>query len=350
MKNKIKILFFGYDYFGGQFLQTIIEDHSDKFEVVGISTNVNAHPISFRKKIKKLKILNKKKILFKESKEKIFFDKIINRRGLKNTPPVYPDIKVKELADQYNIPVIDSSVVYTGDVKKIDLFGADYIIIASFGKIPLKIYSNKPSSVINFHPSFLPDLRGGSPVYSAIVRQQKVTGFSFHYLSEKFDAGPLLYQERIPIKENQNCRELEIEIAKTGANKLHYLLEGIESHSITPIEITNRPVSRCFRSYEICALLKPSTTSTVDLMHQIRACNSWTIGSAYLRVGLRHFYIIDAKAVIVESSLLKVNIDYLPGYGLLMKTSDGIVVINKVYYKKQYFSNEELLRLKNLMF
>ena len=57
-----------------------------------------------------------------------------------------------------------------------------------------------------------------------------------------------------------------------------------------------------------------------------------------------------AKLKINLASLVKFNIDYFHGYGLLMKTSDGIIMINKVYYKKQYYSDNELLRLKNLLF
>ena len=350
MQNKIKILFLGYDYFGGQFLKALIEDHSDKFEVVGVSTNITDLNFSFLKKLKKLKILFKKKMVFREFKEKVFFQKLINWKILKNTSPVYPDIKVKALAERYNIPVIDCSVVYAGEVEKINAFGADYIIIASFGKIPAAVYTAKPSSVINFHPSLLPQLRGGSPVYTAIIRQQKITGFSFHHLSGKFDAGPLLYQETIPIRNNQNCRDLEIEIAKTGANKLHHLLTGMQDNTITSIDITGQPLSRCFRCHEISALLQPSTTVTVQLLDQVRACNSWALGSAYVRAGIRHFYIMDAEAAVFDSSLLKVNIDYADGYGLLMKTLDGVVRINKVYYKKQYFSGNELLSLKGLLF
>ena len=54
MQTKIKILLFGNDYLGGQFLQEIMENHYDKFEVVGLSTNLNNPKISFTKKIKKV--------------------------------------------------------------------------------------------------------------------------------------------------------------------------------------------------------------------------------------------------------------------------------------------------------
>ncbi len=350
MQKKIKILLFGHDYLGGQFLQEIMKNHYDKFEVVGLSTNLNIPKISFNKKIKKAKILFRKKIFFSEFREKILMSGIINMKVLKNSPPIYPDVKAKAIAEQYKISVFDSSEVYAGNVSKIDSFGADYIVIASFGRIPEEIYGNKHSSVINFHPSFLPQLRGSCPAYTALMKKMPQTGFSFHQLSPKFDEGPLLYQEQIPINEDITCRQLEIEIARAGANKLYHLLTLINDNTASPIDITNRKVTHCFRSYEISALLKPSTTTTVELMHQIKACSSWAIGSAYLRVGFRHFYIVEAKAVVFDSSLVKFNIDYFHGYGLLMKTSDGIIMINKVYYKKQYYSDNELLRLKNLLF
>ena len=346
MQQKMKILFFAHDYIGGQFLQEIMENYYDKFEVVGLSTNLNAPKLSFNKKVKKVKILLGKKLFLRELREKILLGDILNRKALKNSPPVYPDIKARTVAEQYKIPVFDSSEVYAGNVSKIDGFGADYIIIASFGRIPEEIYSNKPASVINFHPSFLPELRGSCPSYTALMKKMTQTGFSFHLLSRKFDAGPLLYQEQIPINENIKCRELDIQIARAGANKLHQLLKLMNNDTASPIDITNRKVTHCFRSYEISALLKPSTTTTIQLMHQIRACSSWTIGSAYLRVGFRHFYIVEAKAVAFDSSFLKFNIDYFHGYGSLIKTSKFI----KVYYKRKYYSDDELLWLKDLLF
>ena len=159
MEKRFKILFFGHDYFGGQFLKVIIENYSDKIEVVGVSTNMQTQNVSLSKKVKKAKILLRKNLFLQELKEKIFFENIINRKSLKNSPPIHPDIKVKAIAEQYNIPLFDSSIVYSGDTGTIDAFGAEYIIIASFGRIPAEVYCNKPSSVINFHPSLLPKLR-----------------------------------------------------------------------------------------------------------------------------------------------------------------------------------------------
>ncbi len=350
MQPKIKILFFGHDYIGGQFLQEIMEKHSDKFEVVGVATNLNAPKLSFNKKIKKAKILLRNQLFFGELKDKVLVGDLINRKVLKNPPPVYPDIKAKSVAEQYKIPVFDSTEVYAGNVSKIDGFGADYIVIVSFGRIPKEIYYNKPASVINFHPSFLPQLRGSCPAYTALMKRMPQTGFSFHLLSQKFDAGPLLYQEQIPIKDNITSRELDIQIARAGANKLPHLLTLINDGTVYPIDITNRKVTRCFRSYEISAKLNQLKSTTDEILKQIKACTSWSLGSAYLRVGYRHFYIVEAEPFYTDGLVLKTDIVYIKNYGLLMKTEDGIMVIKQVYYKDEYFSGAELMKLKGLLF
>ena len=61
MQTKIKIRFFGNEYLGGQFLQEIMQNHYDKFKVVGLFTNLNTSKLSFNKKNIKAKILFRKK-------------------------------------------------------------------------------------------------------------------------------------------------------------------------------------------------------------------------------------------------------------------------------------------------
>ena len=68
---------------------------------------------------------------------------------LKNAAPVYPDIKVKALAELYRIPVFDASEVYIGSITKISDFKANFIVAASFGRIPKEIYIDNSTTVIN---------------------------------------------------------------------------------------------------------------------------------------------------------------------------------------------------------
>ncbi len=347
--EKIRILFLGHDYFGGQFLKTILENHSDKIEIVGVSTNLINRKVGVKKKLKKARTLIKKNRFLPEFKEKIFLGNIINRKLLKNSPPTYADITVAELARQYDLPMFDASEIYNSNVNKINEFNADYTIIASFGKIPESVYQHKPHRFINFHPSLLPELRGGCPVFTAMLRKMPHTGFSFHLLSQKFDAGPLLYQEEFKIHDTATCREVEIAIAQVGANKLHELIMFMEKQSIVALDISRRKITHCMKAHEINARLSPQNMSTDEFLQKVKACSSWMLGSAYIRKGIRHFYIPEANAAPSGAMPIKKRTQY-KDEALFIKTADGNIVVKTVYYKQRYYYGQDLLQLKGIMY
>ena len=177
----------------------------------------------------------------------------------------------------------------------------------------------------------------------------KETGYSFHYLTQKFDAGSLFFQEKISIIEGITCRQLQIEIARAGANKLHHVLSMKKDTTAVPMDISNRKIKHCLRSYEISSKLNPLTSTTDSIMQQIKACTTWSIGSSYLRNENRHFYIIDAEAIITSDLSMKENIMYIK-FRLLMKTADGMIWIKRVYYKDEYFAGAHMFKLKGILF
>jgi methionyl-tRNA formyltransferase len=52
---------------------------------------------------------------------------------------------------------------------------------------------------LNMHGSLLPKYRGRAPVNWAVVRGERETGASLHYMTEKPDAGEIVGRERVPI-------------------------------------------------------------------------------------------------------------------------------------------------------
>lgn len=350
MQRKIKIFFLGYDYFGGQFLQQVLNNHSDKVEIVGIATNINPSPLKLKKSIKKIQVLHGKNKLLSELKEKKIFNTLINKKVLDNSPPVYNDVKVADLAKEYDIPVMDASVVYSGDVDTINSFGAQFIVVASFGKIPKEIYNSRPQSVISFHPSMLPQLKGGSSVYSALMKGFECTGFTYHLLAQKINSGPILYQEAIPISPYHTCRQLEKEIIRKGVASLPFVLTGLKKRFIVPIPTKDFTSSYCLRTYESSALLKPLQSTTEQFLKLVKACTSWVFGSAYIRKGYKHFYIISASGIYHQAHLSNANVSYHPGRGIVIKTLDGAVLVTKVYYKNKHYTGNSLALLEGLFF
>ncbi|MDP2638206.1 MAG: methionyl-tRNA formyltransferase, partial [Candidatus Levybacteria bacterium] len=70
-------------------------------------------------------------------------------------------------------------------------------ILADFGLIiPQEILNAFPKGIINIHPSVLPKYRGPTPVQTAILNGEKITGVSIIKLDEEIDHGPILGQEK----------------------------------------------------------------------------------------------------------------------------------------------------------
>jgi methionyl-tRNA formyltransferase len=74
---------------------------------------------------------------------------------------------------------------------------SDMGVVASFGyKIPDRFIERFPLGILNVHPSLIPKYRGASPIQTAILRGDKVTGVSILEItpSTMIDSGRLIYQ------------------------------------------------------------------------------------------------------------------------------------------------------------
>jgi len=95
---------------------------------------------------------------------------------------------------------------------------ADMAILASFGAIiPKEILNIFPKGIINIHPSLLPKYRGPTPVQAAILNGDKTTGITIIKLDEKIDHGPILFQKKELIKENDTADSLYERLFKLAA-------------------------------------------------------------------------------------------------------------------------------------
>ncbi len=110
-------------------------------------------------------------------------------------------------------------------VDALEPLKADLIVSASYGqKIPAKTLKDAKFGGLNVHPSLLPRWRGGDPVPWAIMTGDHQTGVTIVSLSEKFDAGIIYAQKKIPITGTDTSRALRTKLFELGANLLADLL------------------------------------------------------------------------------------------------------------------------------
>ena len=75
----------------------------------------------------------------------------------------------------------------------------DIGISASFAKIFSQNFLKSNNSIFNIHLSLLPELRGPSPVETAILNNNSRTGFTVFRIDQDIDTGRIIFQKDVPI-------------------------------------------------------------------------------------------------------------------------------------------------------
>jgi len=144
-------------------------------------------------------------------------------------------------AQEKKIPVLESAKL---DQKTIEIIKSKnpYLgIIAAYRQIiPQALIDVFPAGIINFHPSCLPELRGPSPIQSAILQNKKTTGISLILIDNKVDHGPILAQKKIAILPNDNQVTLSQRLFKEGAKLIEKTLPRYLRGEIKPYPQNHR--------------------------------------------------------------------------------------------------------------
>ncbi len=144
------------------------------------------------------------------------------------------DLEIGTVAHAYHIPV-----VVLGDkpdlAEKVKRHRADAAVLVAFGRIiPPAVIDMFPKGIINVHPSLLPELRGSTPIETAILEGLSETGVSLMKLSAEMDAGPVYAQQRVALDGSETKAGLAEKLNELGAGLLVQHLDDILAGSLKP--------------------------------------------------------------------------------------------------------------------
>lgn len=80
---------------------------------------------------------------------------------------------------------------------------------------------------LNMHGSLLPKYRGRAPVNWAILRGERETGATLHYMTERADAGDIVDQLSVPILGDDDAREVLAKVTVAAETILARSLPGL---------------------------------------------------------------------------------------------------------------------------
>ena len=140
-------------------------------------------------------------------------DRPVGRKRIVPPPPA------KTMAEKYGIRVWQPEKLSAEDWKN-NVGEIDFGVVAAYAKIlPPEILSIPERGFIVVHPSLLPRHRGATPIQTAILSGDAVTGATLILADEKVDHGPVIAKSELQIA-NRNYKELERVLAELSADLL----------------------------------------------------------------------------------------------------------------------------------
>lgn len=240
-------------------------------------------------------------------------------------------LAVVELARQHTIPVLMPSKLSDAVEELRGLDAAAGVLVAYGRIIPASIIELFPAGIINIHPSLLPKHRGSTPIESAMLAGETVTGVSLMKLAREMDAGDVYAQTEVPLNGRETKQELADRLADIGGAMLKELLPDIISGSVVAL-----PQDHAAATYD--SLIKKSdglldfTKPALRLEREIRAFADWP-GSRTVIAG-KDVVVTAAHAAsgneLSETAGRETGLPYAAHKKLCIQTGDGTLVIDRL--------------------
>lgn len=154
---------------------------------------------------------------------------------------------VKLEALKMGLPIYQPKTLRDGEPEKIiRSFHTDLIVVVAYGKIlPPTILSSTKYGCVNVHASLLPKFRGASPIQSAILEGETVTGVTTMQMDEGVDTGDILMQAELTIQPQDTAETLFEKLSTLGAELLLKTVEGLQSHTLIPRPQLEKDATYC---------------------------------------------------------------------------------------------------------
>jgi len=257
--------------------------------------------------------------------------------------PAPSPIKVAALGWKLLV-VQPASLKEVGAIEQLASFQPEVIVVAAYGQIlPQTVLEIPKHGCVNIHPSLLPKYRGASPVASAILAGEEVTGVTFMLLDAGMDTGPILAQEKVAISSQDTTGSLTSKLSQVAAQLLPDVLERWVGGKISPQLQNEAQVTYSRRITKEDGEID-WRLSAVELWRRVRAFQPWP--SAYTFWQGKRLEIIEAVPLPVAK--LKVGqVAALNKEGVVfgISTGKGMLGVVRVQLEgKRAMASDEFLR------
>jgi phosphoribosylglycinamide formyltransferase-1 len=100
-------------------------------------------------------------------------------------------------------------------VAELHKHDVDLVCLAGFMRLLSAGFIREfPERILNIHPSLLPAFPGLDAQHQALAHGVKITGCTVHFVDEDLDAGPIVIQAAVPVRDDDTVETLSERILK----------------------------------------------------------------------------------------------------------------------------------------
>ncbi len=245
-------------------------------------------------------------------------------RSSKLVPP-----PVKVAAEKLGIPVHQPEKLNDGAFEAwLKAQAPEVCMIAAYGRLLKQPLLDIPThGWLNMHPSLLPKYRGPSPIQSAILNGDTVTGVSIMRLVLEMDAGDLLLQERVAIGENETAVELAQRLGILGAELMFKGLRLVEEGSAVFTPQDPAGVVECKMFEKNDGRIRWATAAPA-IHNLVRAAQPWPI--AHCELGGEVHRIHETRLAEGPASAIPGTVEEVLRDRLIVATGEGRIAITQI--------------------
>ena len=237
----------------------------------------------------------------------------------------YIHTPTKEFALSKGIPVFQFEKI-KNHVDELNALKADIFVTAAYGQILSQEIIDLPKyGIVNVHASLLPLYRGSSPIQTAILNGDEVTGVTIMQTSIGMDTGDILAKRQVAVGA-KNTGELSQELAEVGGELLLDTLDKIFKGEIEPVKQDDSQAVSCKKISKEHAEINWKA-SAKEVYNLIRALNPNPI--AFTQYGSDRIKIYEAEISNLSGKAGEI-LSADKAHGLMVACGQGSIKITKL--------------------
>jgi methionyl-tRNA formyltransferase len=251
-----------------------------------------------------------------------------DKLGSRGRPAPRP---IADVAQEAGIPLVQPRRIREPEaIEAVLAHDIDAFVLASFGQIiPVALLETPRLGSFNVHPSLLPRWRGATPVVSALLAGDAITGVCVMRMEAGLDTGPVYARAERALDGTETASQLTVELFEAGAKLLQQVLADAEAGRAEPVPQASEGVTHAPRLSKADGAVDWQKHDAVTVDRMVRALNPWPGVSARFRdhdVKLKTGWVMDSAGAGEPGDLVRAD----DGSGSGIQTARGVYGVSTI--------------------